>query len=537
MRNFWNRLRITHRFMVVLGAFLLCVVVMAAIGLSGMAVAREGLRSLYQEAMVRSQMSEQIVQLQTDSRMQVLLAFQHDPEGELSAAHDHDISEHLTAIANNQASANAIHQSMVEGTKDPEELALLEGAAQARAAWRPKLRSALDALERGDFSARMMSDFLAATRNEGAQVLMTMEMLRTHQLMQAHAQYSQFEERFRLALWIFGGAIVLLLLPSLLLALALLRRLKNGFQDASQALKHIAGSDLSHPVRHDGTDEIGSMLQDMETMRCNLSQVVGQVKAGTVAIAGASSQVAAGAQDLSGRTEQQASALEETASATEELSSTVQHNADNAVQASQLADEARRAAQSGGEIVDQMVQTMASIDRAAHRIVDIIGVIDGIAFQTNILALNAAVEAARAGEQGRGFAVVASEVRSLAGRSAEAAREVQQLISDAVSRAEAGNAQAAQAGSAMQEIIGGIQRVASIVDEIASASREQASGLAQINQAVGHLDGVTQQNAALVEQTSAASNALQQQAGTLAALADTFRLEAGQMQTALARSA
>ena len=527
MLNVWNRLRITHRFMVVLGAFVLCVLVMAGIGLSGMALARDDLRSLYQEAMVRSQMSDQIVQLQTDTRMQVLLAFQHDPKGELAAAHDHDIREHLEAIANNQSNANAIHKSLVQDSKDAEELALLEGAAQARAAWRPKLRNALDALERQDFSAQVMADFLAATRNEGAQVLMTMEMLRTHQLMLAHAFYNQSEERYQRALWVFGGAAALLLLPSLLLALALLQRLTRGFQSASTALRQMAASDLSHPVHHDGADEIGDMLQHLETMRSNLGQVVGQVKAGTVAIAGASAQVAAGAQDLSGRTEQQASALEQTASATEELSSTVQHNADNAIQASQLAGEARRAAQNGGDIVGHMVQTMSEIDQSAKKIVDIIGVIDGIAFQTNILALNAAVEAARAGEQGRGFAVVAAEVRRLAGRSAEAAREVQRLISDAVAKAENGNIQAAQAGSAMHDIVGGIQRVASIVDEIASASREQASGLAQINQAVGHLDGVTQQNAALVEETSAASNALQQQASHLAALADTFRLDAG----------
>ncbi len=525
MFAFWNSLRITHRFMLVLGAFVLSILVVAGIGLSGLSSARHSLEAMHDGAMARSQLASESIEQTLNNRMQVLLAFQHDPSGALASVHDHQLEEHLAAIAANQARANEVHKKIGEGNLDEHERTLLEAVLTARAAWRPKLAKAIEAVRTGDFSPATMADFLAASRKEGQRVLETTEALRAYQLETADKHHQAAQARYHQALWIFAGAGLLLVGPSLLLALALLTRLKNGLTSASTSLKHIAGSDLSHPVHHDGTDEIGSMLQDMETMRCNLSQVVGQVKAGTVAIAGASSQVAAGAQDLSGRTEQQASALEETASATEELSSTVQHNADNAVQASQLADEARRAAQSGGEIVDQMVQTMASIDRAAHRIVDIIGVIDGIAFQTNILALNAAVEAARAGEQGRGFAVVASEVRSLAGRSAEAAREVQQLISDAVSRAEAGNAQAAQAGSAMQEIIGGIQRVASIVDEIASASREQASGLAQINQAVGHLDGVTQQNAALVEQTSAASNALQQQAGTLAALADTFRLE------------
>ena len=370
-----------------------------------------------------------------------------------------------------------------------------------------------------------MAAFLAATRVEGVQVLKTAEALRSYQIEQANLHYQAAEARYTQALWIFAAALLLLVVPSVLLALALLTRLKGGFMTASTALKQIADNDLSHPVPHSGTDEIGCMLQHLEGMRSNLSHAVGNVKTGAGAIASASAQVAAGTLDLSSRTEQQASALEETAAATEELSSTVQQNADNAVQANELAGEARRMAQNGGDIVGQMVSTMAEINQSAKKIVDIISVIDGIAFQTNILALNAAVEAARAGEQGRGFAVVAGEVRSLAGRSAEAAREVQALITDAVNKAEMGNAQAAQAGTSMQEIVSGIQRVAGIVDEIALASREQASGLAQINQAVSHLDGVTQQNAALVEQSSAAAAALQQQAHHLAEVADTFRLE------------
>ena len=432
---------------------------------------------------------------------------------------------HLDAIATNQSTAIGVHKTLVEDSQTDEERALLDEATKARQAWRPKLAQALEAINRNDFSAQVMGDFLEAARNEGSQVHMTMEAFRAHQLIRASTLYNHAEERYALALWIFGGAALLLVLPSVLLALALLTRLKGGFMTASTALKQIADNDLSHPVPHSGTDEIGCMLQHMEGMRSNLSRAVANVKTGAGAIASASAQVAAGTLDLSSRTEQQASALEETASATEELSSTVQQNADNAVQANELAGEARRMAQNGGDIVGQMVSTMAEINQSAKKIVDIISVIDGIAFQTNILALNAAVEAARAGEQGRGFAVVAGEVRSLAGRSAEAAREVQALITDAVNKAEMGNAQAAQAGTSMQEIVSGIQRVAGIVDEIALASREQASGLAQINQAVSHLDGVTQQNAALVERSSAAAAALQQQAHHLAEVADTFRLE------------
>ena len=525
MASLWNSWRITHRFIAVLAAFVVSVLVIAGIGLAGISSASKSLKALHDESMARSQLASESVERTLNNRMQVLLSFQHDPNGELASIHDHPVTEHLEAIAANQARANAIHKQLAEGNLSAQERSLLTAVEAARAAWRPKLAAAIESIRNNDYSATTMAAFLAATRVEGVQVLKTAEALRSYQIEQANLHYQAAEARYTQALWIFAAALLLLVVPSVLLALALLTRLKGGFMTASTALKQIADNDLSHPVPHSGTDEIGRMLQHMEGMRSNLSRAVGNVKTGAGAIASASAQVAAGTLDLSSRTEQQASALEETASATEELSSTVQQNADNAVQANELAGEARRMAQNGGDIVGQMVSTMAEINQSAKKIVDIISVIDGIAFQTNILALNAAVEAARAGEQGRGFAVVAGEVRSLAGRSAEAAREVQALITDAVNKAEMGNAQAAQAGTSMQEIVSGIQRVAGIVDEIALASREQASGLAQINQAVSHLDGVTQQNAALVEQSSAAAAALQQQAHHLAEVADTFRLE------------
>ena len=525
MASLWNSWRITHRFIAMLVAFVVSVLVIAGIGLAGMSSASKSLKALHDESMARSQLASESVEQTLNNRMQVLLSFQHDPNGELASIHDHPVTEHLEAIAANQARANAIHKQLAEGNLSAQERSLLTAVEAARAAWRPKLAAAIESIRNNDYSATTMAAFLAATRVEGVQVLKTAEALRSYQIEQAHLHYQAAEARYTQALWIFAAALLLLVVPSVLLALALLTRLKGGFMTASTALKQIADSDLSHPVPHSGTDEIGYMLQHLEGMRSNLSHAVGNVKTGAGAIASASAQVAAGTLDLSSRTEQQASALEETAAATEELSSTVQQNADNAVQANELAGEARRMAQNGGDIVGQMVSTMAEINQSAKKIVDIISVIDGIAFQTNILALNAAVEAARAGEQGRGFAVVAGEVRSLAGRSAEAAREAQVLITDAVNKAEMGNAQAAQAGTSMQEIVSGIQRVAGIVDEIALASREQASGLAQINQAVSHLDGVTQQNAALVEQSSAAAAALQQQAHHLAEVADTFRLE------------
>src|SRR5471032_2919101 len=259
-------------------------------------------------------------------------------------------------------------------------------------------------------------------------------------------------------------------------------------------------------------------------MSTNLVTIVGDVRQGTDNIATASCQIAAGNLDLSSRTEQQASSLEETASSMEALTSTVKQNADNARQANQLAASASDVAVRGGAVVSDVVRTMASIDESSKKIVDIIGVIDGIAFQTNILALNAAVEAARAGEQGRGFAVVASEVRNLAQRSAGAAKEIKQLIGDSVDRVAAGSRLVGQAGVTMEEVVVSVQRVAAIIDQISIASNEQRDGIEQISMAVSQMDGVTQQNAALVEQAAAAADSLQQQAAVLAESVSIFKL-------------
>ena len=267
-----------------------------------------------------------------------------------------------------------------------------------------------------------------------------------------------------------------------------------------------------------------SLLHAMETMRAALVRIVGQVRSGTDTIATASSQIASGNMDLSSRTEEQASSLEETASSMEELTSTVKQNADNARQANVLAASASEVAQRGGSVVSEVVTTMASINESSRKIVDIIGVIDGIAFQTNILALNAAVEAARAGEQGRGFAVVASEVRNLAQRSAAAAKEIKTLINDSVEKVDAGGRLVDQAGVTMTEIVESITRVTDIMSEIASASMEQTMGIEQINTAIAQMDEVTQQNAALVEEAAAAAGSLQDQAATLADVVSIFKL-------------
>jgi len=307
----------------------------------------------------------------------------------------------------------------------------------------------------------------------------------------------------------------------------LTRSITRPLANALGLARQVASGDLTADIRAESRDEVGDLVLALKTMNDNLLKTVTEVRAGTETIVTASQQIASGNLDLSSRTEQQASSLEETASSMEELTSTVRQNADNARQANVLAKNASQIAAHGGEVVSQVVATMASINASSKKIGDIIAVIDGIAFQTNILALNAAVEAARAGEQGRGFAVVASEVRNLAQRSAAAAKEIRGLISDSVTKVEAGGRLVDEAGVTMQEIVQGIGRVTDIMADITSASAEQSTGIEQVNEAITQMDGVTQQNAALVEEAAAAAASLQEQATTLAQLVSVFNVGHG----------
>jgi methyl-accepting chemotaxis protein len=308
------------------------------------------------------------------------------------------------------------------------------------------------------------------------------------------------------------------------MGLMLARKIVNALNEAVTIAQTVAAGDLTKHIEVTSKDETGKLLQALKDMSDSLVRIVGEVRTGTDMIATASGEIASGNLDLSSRTEQQASALEETASSMEELTGTVKQNADNARQANGLAVLASEVAVKGGAVVSQVVDTMSSINDSAKKIVDIIGVIDGIAFQTNILALNAAVEAARAGEQGRGFAVVASEVRSLAQRSAAAAKEIKTLIDDSVEKVDTGSKLVEQAGATMDEVVVSVKRVTDIVGEISAASQEQSSGIEQVHQAITQMDDVTQQNAALVEQAAAASRSLQDQAANLAQVVSVFKL-------------
>ena len=335
------------------------------------------------------------------------------------------------------------------------------------------------------------------------------------------------------------GALLITIVLGLLIARTLNRTIAGGLSYAAQLTRKVAQGDLSARITPNTGDEIGQLLHAVRDMQDALTRLVTRVRQGSDAVSTASAEIATGNHDLSARTESQASALQQTAASMEELSSTVKQNADNARQANQLAQSASTVAVQGGEVVAQVVDTMKGINDSARKIHDIISVIDGIAFQTNILALNAAVEAARAGEQGRGFAVVASEVRSLAGRSAEAAKEIKALITDSVERVGRGTALVDQAGSTMTEVVASIRRVTDIMGEISAASTEQSQGVAQVGEAVSSMDQTTQQNAALVEEMAAAASSLKSQAQELVQTVAVFRLsgDAGQAAPPAAVSA
>ncbi|WP_432240745.1 methyl-accepting chemotaxis protein [Herbaspirillum robiniae] len=319
-----------------------------------------------------------------------------------------------------------------------------------------------------------------------------------------------------LAALLLGAAIAWMLARSILRPL----------QEALRVATNVSAGDLTSRIDAGGKDELGQLMTALKAMNDSLQSIVGDVRTGTDAISVASDEIKRGNMELSSRTEQQAGSLQETASAMEQLTATVKQNSENAGEANRLAEQASQVAAQGGDAVNRVIGTMSSISESSKKIVDIIGVIDGIAFQTNILALNAAVEAARAGEQGRGFAVVASEVRSLAQRSATAAKEIKSLIDDSVSKVETGARQVNEAGNTMQNVVDSIASVTRIMHDISAASHEQSSGIEQINRAIVQIDEATQQNAALVEEAAAAAASMQQQACTLTEAASVFRLDA-----------
>ncbi|MES2103719.1 MAG: methyl-accepting chemotaxis protein [Pseudomonadota bacterium] len=374
-----------------------------------------------------------------------------------------------------------------------------------------------------DAASLLQTEFNAP--HEKWMVALTELAQQQHEAMKLTYDESQHNYKSAMMGMVIIGIVILVLGAAA--AWIITRTISIPIKSAGLVADYIASGDLSHDIEIKNSDEVGALLQSLKLMQTNLVNTVTQIKQGTETITVASQEIASGNADLSSRTESQASSLEETASSMEELTSTVKQNADNARQANQLVVSASSVAVKGGAVVSQVVNTMGSIKESSRKIVDIIGVIDSIAFQTNILALNAAVEAARAGEQGRGFAVVASEVRNLAQRSAGAAKEIKTLISDSVDKVDQGSRLVDEAGKTMDEIVTSVQHVADIMSEITAASQEQSSGIEQVNLAITQMDEMTQQNAALVEQAAAAAESMEEQAVALAETVSVFKMAAG----------
>jgi len=451
-------------------------------------------------------------------------------KGVLSSA----ASEFEAVSRKSDATFDAVRALIKEAKDDPDAEVVatytdlerrLESIDKAQGAFEQLVREVIRRVNGGSpAEARQMIDEVGRAKAKAEREIAEFEAT-VGKITEANVKAAQEGTRARIA--VMASLVALALLAVVALGVFITRGLLRQLRQANEAANAVAEGDLARTVRAEGTDEVATLLQAMAKMQANLAGVVAGVRANAESVASASAQISQGNHDLSQRTEEQASALQQTAATMEELGTTVRQNADNAQQANQLAQAASGVAVKGGEVVSQVVETMKGISDSSRRIADIIGTIDGIAFQTNILALNAAVEAARAGEQGRGFAVVAGEVRTLAQRSAEAAREIKSLIGASVERVEQGSALVDQAGRTMDEVVASIRRVSDIVGEISAASVEQSSGVGQVGDAVSQMDQATQQNAALVEESAAAAESLKAQAGGLVQAVSVFKLAPG----------
>jgi len=456
-------------------------------------------------------------------RFHLLAAFVHDPANSASSLHNHPVAVHTDQIHANMSSNTRLWQEVAAAAGAFPEIKLAALQERYNAYFNRGIAPAVQSAEQRDWMAiaqnitRTMFEYNSFDQSARD----TIQALQAYEAQQYESTHSRQQQLF-----LAVGALGLMLIAGAAWGVwYTVRGYTRRLDLAVNATAAMAQGDLTRELKPEGSCEASSMLRAVCDMQNALRQLVGGIRASSDSIHAAASEVALGNTDLSNRTEQQAGALEETASSMEELTSTVRQNADNAVQANHLAESAAGVAQRGGQVVREVVQTMGSIQGAAGKIVDIIGVIDSIAFQTNILALNAAVEAARAGDQGRGFAVVATEVRNLAQRSASAAKEIKALIDDSVTKIDNGTRLVADAGNTMDDIVASVERVTRIMADISQASLEQTAGIDQINEAITQMDGVTQQNAALVEEASAAAMSLQDQAISLSQAVSQFKLE------------
>jgi len=521
MRNFTIRTRM-------FGAIAMVLAMFALVGLAGFYGGVE-LRSLNHEILLQSTGEQRHV-----GEMRAHLAAVRLFEKQMVIDYEDGVSvlKHRERWMQEIAATKKAFEAMLEGAED-EDNKLVRPSLEALAAYIKASEPVLQQIQNGGYdNARVVDKMLARAKTQVATVEANVEKIDAVVMAESAALAANFERTMQLAAAVFCGALVLVVVLVVPLTLLNSFSITSPISYARTVAQAIAAGDLTRPIHVDGRDEASQLLGSLLQMQQWLRQVVGDVRLSSASIENASREVAMGNADLSVRTEQTASNLQQTASSMGQLTGTVGQSADSARQASQLASSAAEVAQRGGQVVAQVVTTMHEINASSKKIGDIIGTIDGIAFQTNILALNAAVEAARAGEQGRGFAVVASEVRSLAQRSAQAAREIKALIGASVEKVDSGSRLVADAGSTMTEIVASVQRVADIIGEVMAAATEQSQGIGQVNGAVAQLDQMTQQNAALVEQSAAAAESLKEQAQRLATLVATFNVGTGSLQAA-----
>jgi methyl-accepting chemotaxis protein-1 (serine sensor receptor) len=510
-----NHFNISTRLLWLVAFMSALLVGVGGIGLYGINQSNAALKTVYEDRTVPTTQIAEINRLLLRSRLAIISALNWPVPEAIHAA--------ATEVEANIGAIGSVWQAYTRTAMTAEEAQVAQTFTEDQTRFvKEALQPAVVALRADDMQAVKVL-VVEKIRPLFTPVEAGIEALTRLQLTDSKRLYETSMARQTTIQWVAVSSVLLGVLLATLFGLALILGVTRSLKQATLAADAVTHGDLTHPIRPEGNDEIAQLLKSLAAMQASLLTVVSSVHQGSESVSTASAEIAQGNHDLSARTEQQASALEETAASMEQLSATVKQNADSARQANQLAMSASEVAVKGGEVVGEVVQTMKGINDASRKISDIISVIDGIAFQTNILALNAAVEAARAGEQGRGFAVVAGEVRSLAGRSAQAAKEIKDLINTSVTRVQEGSALVERAGTTMSEVVTSIRRVTDLMGEISAASSEQSAGVSQVGEAVTQMDHVTLQNAALVEQMAAAASSLQNQAQHLVQVVSVFK--------------